>query len=170
VGQLIFVFVLIVIAVGISLKQQLDKAAKEDQRRKGEPHEGLPEHVQRAMRLMQGPLPVEPEAEPEVMVVRQEAQRPEVVVRRVCPQEPRRAKPPKAEARPPKPRQRVAARRLPGTLKSTDGGWGKRETTRQVSLPQYRSPIVTAIVMHEILMPPVSLKRTQQIDMLERIV
>jgi len=169
-GQLIVTLLIIVGAIAISLKQQLDKAAREEEQRKREPGE-QPEHVPQAMRAGQEPIPVEPEPEPEVLVVRPQVAGPEVVVRRVVPrQRLQKRKPPKTEARRLAAKPKVSARRLSGTLKATARMRGKRETARHISLPQYKSPIVTAIVMHEILMPPVGLRRTQQMDMLDRVV
>jgi hypothetical protein len=170
-GQLIITLLIIVGAIAISLKQQLDKAAREEEQRKREPGEQQPEHVPQAMRAGQEPIPVEPEPEPEVLVVRQQVAGPEVVVRRVVPrQRLQQRKPPKTEARRPAAKPKVAARRLSGTLNTTVRVRGKRETVGHISLPRYKSPIVTAIVMHEILMPPVGLKRTQQMDMFDRVV
>ena len=169
-GQLIVTLLIIVFAIAMSLKQQLDKAAKEEQRRKGGPEEGLPEHVRQAMRQALEPTSVESEAEPEVMVVRERTRRPEVVVQRARQQARAERRPRRAEPLRGGPKARAIESRSPQRPKSAEREWGKRETVRQVRLPRYQSPIVTAIVMHEILMPPVSLKKTQQVDVLDRIV
>ena len=168
-GQLIVTLLIIVGAIAISLKQQLDKAAREEEQRKREPGE-QPEHVPQAMRAGQEPIPVEPEPEPEVLVVRPQVAGPELIVQRAPRRRLQQRKPPKTEASRLTAKPKVAARRLPGTLKASVRVRGKRETARHISLPRYKSPIVTAIVMHEILMPPVGLKRPQQMDMLDRVV
>ncbi len=169
-GQLIVTLLIIVFAIAMSLKQQLDKAAKEEQRGKGEPEEGLPEHVRQAMRQALESRAEEAEPEAEIMVVRQGSRRPDVVVEQVRRQAPAQRR--QREARPPRaaPKGRGSRSPLVETLKPAEGEWGKREAAGQLRLPQYRSPIVTAIVMHEVLMPPVSLRKTQQADALDRIV
>ena len=168
-GRLIITLLIIVGAIAISLKQQLDKAAREEEQRKREPGE-QPEHALQAMRAGQEPIPIEPEPEPQILVVRQQVAGPEMVVQQVPRRRPQQPKPPETGARRLAATPKVSARRLPGTLKATARVRGKREAARHISLPRYKSPIVTAIVMHEILMPPVGLRRTQQMDMLDRVV
>ena len=54
-------------------------------------------------------------------------------------------------------------------MKATAAVKGIYAREREVALPKFRSPIVTAIVYHEILMPPVGI-RTEEADPFARIV